>query len=859
MKSQVSFPSIVLAASLLLQAAAPAAAAEGGLRPPAVPLVTHDPYFSVWSPHDRLTDGPTVHWTGKRHSLSSMVRIDGKAFRLMGGDPADVPALPQKTLMVLPTRTFYIFGDDRVEVALGFITPALPDDLDLLSRPVTYVWWGVRSTDGESHAVEVYFDAAAELAVNVPDQQVLWERRDLGDLALLRAGSKDQPVLAKKGDDLRIDWGHLFVGAARSEIAGRTAAPAAEARGAFAAGRPLPSADDGRMPRPAKDGDPVLALALDLGKVGEKGAERTVLIAYDDIFSIQYMGRKLRPYWARKGAAIDDVLGAAWRDREAVGKRCTAFDAEFLKDLEAAGGRKYARLAALAYRQTLAGNKLAADDAGMPLFFPKECFSNGCIATVDVIYPMAPLFLLFGPAMAKATLVPVLNYAESPRWKFPFAPHDLGTYPLANGQVYGEGEDGEKNQMPVEESGNLLILIAALAKAEGSASFAERYWPVLTKWAGYLKEKGLDPANQLCTDDFAGHLAHNVNLSAKAIVGLGSYAMLCDMLGKKEEAASYRKTAEEFARAWADKADDGDHYRLAFDRPGTWSQKYNLVWDRVLGLAIFPESVAKKEMAYYRKIQNRYGIPLDNRKDYTKLDWVIWTATLTGDRQDFEAIADRAYAFLDESPSRVPMSDWYETKDAKMTGFRARPVVGGVFMPAIANGALWKKWADRGARVEGAWAPMPKPPEYNYLVPTSEKAAATWRYSLDRPADGWAAPAFDDGSWKSGPGGFGRRGTPGARVRTEWTSKEIWLRRDFVLDAVPAGDLQVLLHHDEDAEVYLNGALAAAQGGYTTSYEAVAMSREAREALRPGKNVLAVRCRQTDGGQYIDAGIVAVK
>jgi hypothetical protein len=239
--------------------------------------------------------------------------------------------------------------------------------------------------------------------------------------------------------------------------------------------------------------------------------------------------------------------------------------------------------------------------------------------------------------------------------------------------------------MPVEECGNMLIMLTALARVEGNARFSERYWPVLTKWANYLREKGLDPENQLCTDDFAGHLAHNANLSLKAIEGIGGYARLCEMLGKPDDAAAYRKVAAEMAVRWVALARDGDHYRLTFDRPGTWSQKYNLVWDRLLGLDLFPRRVAATEIAYYLQRQNRYGLPLDSRKGYTKLDWIVWSATMAERREDFEALIVPMHRFAHESPSRVPLTDWYETTDGRQVGFQARSVVGGVFIKLLAD------------------------------------------------------------------------------------------------------------------------------------------------------------------------------
>jgi hypothetical protein len=364
-----------------------------------------------------------------------------------------------------------------------------------------------------------------------------------------------------------------------------------------------------------------------------------------------------------------------------------------MTDLAKLGGPGYASFCALAYRQAIGAHKLTAGPNGQPMLFGKECFSNGCIGTVDVAYPAAPIFMAFSNEMLKALVRPILDYVATERWRFPFAPHDLGTYPKANGQRYGGGEKTEENQMPVEESGNMLIMAAVIARLDGNATFIEPYWPVLERWADYLKHKGLDPENQLCTDDFAGHLAHNVNLSAKAIVALACFAEMAEVAGKKDQAAEYRRTAEDFARQWVAMADDGDHFRLTFDRPGTWSQKYNIVWDPLLDLKLFPADVARKELAFYKTKLNPFGLPLDNRSLYTKADWEVWTATMAESREDFDWLMEPVYRFANYTPDRVPMTDWYWTNNARKQGFQARPVIGGVFIRMLSDRQLWKKWS----------------------------------------------------------------------------------------------------------------------------------------------------------------------
>lgn len=661
-------------------------------RTPATPLVTHDPYFSIWSLDDTLTGQPTRHWTGSEQQLSGWVRIDGKVLRFMGGGRGEV--MQQKSRAIWPTRTVYEYEGAGIHLTATFFTPALPHDLDVLSRPITYLTWAVRSTDGQQHAVELYFDAAARLAVNDGQQPVIWGSSRVGDMTVLRVGTNEQPVLQKSGDDLRIDWGwaHLAV---PQQPGMSTATIGERERDAFLKSGGFATSDDLAMPRRANDNRPLMALRFDFGRVGATPNTRRAMLAYDDIESIEYFKRRLPAYWRRNGMTMADLLLRAEREEASLRMRAEAFDKELITDLERVGGRHYAEIAVLAFRQTLAAHKLVADIDGAPLYFSKENNSNGCIATVDVTYPSSPFFLLLNPTLLEAQLRPIMEYAALPRWKFPFAPHDIGTYPLANGQVYGGGERSEEDQMPVEESGNMLIMIGALAKVQGNADFAGKHWPQIERWAEYLREKGLDPENQLSTDDFAGHLAHNTNLSIKAIVALDSYSELARMLGKKETAREYRAIAKQMANKWMVMAKDGDHTKLAFDRPGTWSQKYNLVWDKLFDRDLFPKNLFQDEVDFYLTKQNAFGLPLDNRKTYTKLDWITWSATLTDNRRDFEALIGPVHRFISESPTRVPMSDWYETTDGTQVGFKARSVVGGVYIKMLDSPDLWKKWASR--------------------------------------------------------------------------------------------------------------------------------------------------------------------
>ncbi len=616
--------------------------------------------------------------------MCGMVRINGEVFRFAGLPVADGPAMEQTSCSVLPTTTVYEFKGGGITLRVEFMSPAFYDDLDLLSSPMAYVRFSVGS--GDLTEVEIYFDVTAEWCVNRSDQKVEWGRLRIKDREVLRVGSHEQPVLEKVGDDLRIDWGHFTL--APPKGAQSVAELAEVARTAFVANEAF-GGDSFEMPRAVHDQLPVLATRFEVGPSEPK----SLVLAYDDQLALEWMKRPVVAYWRRSGKGFHTLLEEAVSQEGALFERASSLDAKIWKETEAVGGKKFADIACLSYRQAFAAHKIVADVDGKAIMLSKENFSNGCIGTVDVLYPACPIMLAYNVELLEANLRPLFVYASLPRWKFEFAPHDLGTYPHANGQVYGGGERTEEDQMPVEESGNMLILAGAFIEHGGSPDFIRENLKLLDQWASFLLQKGLDPENQLCTDDFAGHLAHNANLSIKAIVALGAYSKLLNRLGGHDaRAAEVRAAAERMAEKWRELALDGDHYRLASDKPGTWSQKYNLAFDKILDLGLFPRDVYRTEMDFYRTVINEFGLPLDSRKSWTKLDWCIWTACLGDSKEEFEAHIEPLWKMVNETTSRVPLTDWFETVESPegnaarhgaQVGFQARSVVGGVFIPLL--------------------------------------------------------------------------------------------------------------------------------------------------------------------------------
>ena len=671
-------------------------------RAPAVPLVTHDPFFSVWSFADKLTDDTTRHWDGVRKYMMGLMAVDGVIYEFMGSANPDnsryiscFKKMTQTGVVIRPMTTTYTFENEKVALELQFTSPLLLNDLDILSRPISYVTYKLRSLDGKEHKVDMHFGFSAEFCVNETTQSVYVNT----DCYSIYFSSGTENMLKRAGDDHRIEWGSFhviapeytqkamslrrFQGALTAEYGDRlrpTNQMAAQGPNRELAG---PREYQSYQWTAVHPDYPTITIRKDFTITAEGICDQFAL-GYDDVKSIQYFGENIEAYWRRNGMDFGMLMYKAIHEYEEILQKVRVFEDDLLERANKISA-KYADIISLNYRLAIAGHKLTWHD-GKLQFFSKENYSNGCIATVDVTYPSVPLFLIYAPELVEGMLDPVFKMIEKGLWNYEFAPHDVGTYPLANGQVYGYSFRHRsvrrpiESQMPVEECGNMLLCVAATCVAKKDLTYFAEHKDILKQWADYLVKIGYNPDNQLCTDDFAGHLAHNCNLSVKAICALGAYAKLLKGICDEEAAAFYDRKAREFAAAWEKEAFNGNHYRLAFDQVDSWSLKYNMVWDKLLDMKLFSQQVYDLELAWYKKQVKGYGIPMDSRGDMTKTDWQMWSTMLFEDKEYTDMIVNAMWDFMCQTPDRVPFSDLNYASEPIMRGFQARTVQAGLFI-----------------------------------------------------------------------------------------------------------------------------------------------------------------------------------
>ena len=702
---------------------------------PAYPLFVKDPFFSIWSGSDKLNESDTMFWTGASKKMYGYVFVENKPYLFMGVDARAVK-LTQTFVDLAAFDTRYGFTCDDFDLEVTFTSPLPPDDLELLSCPVCYFRYKLtpKRVLGKTKVVLVMDEEHCYDNYPMPvrgGKHVLDEGTEVAWFGL-----KKQLLMSQSYDDSSAEWGYYYLSGKRALCVSQSALSL------FVTTGDLQFAYDTAHRKYLIACDPYDTVA--------DVTRGMMTVSFDDTCSIHYFGDWLRGYYFDvTGKTILQAIEDSICNADQIFRKCNAFDTK-LKRMAKPYGEDYLLVLYGGLRQTMAAHKLVMDRRGTLLFLSKENHSNGCIATVDVSYPSIPLFLLFNPALVRAMCEPIFRFARMDVWKYDFAPHDVGTYPYCCGQIYGltyrkrlgapsadpipsdelcgdgsvhpalnepdmtytyplyyafsKNHDLYKfeKQMPVEECGNMLIMIAAALLADGEDTMAKENWDLLTQWVVYLVRYGLMPGSQLCTDDFAGHLDKNINLSVKAIVGIESYAIIAEKLGHTDIAAEYHAKAKEYATEWKRMCYANGKTPLVFDdETDSFSLKYNMAFDVLFGTDLFDAEVREHEVDRYLSLTNRYGVPLDSRSTYTKSDWILWTTSLTSDLEKRKALIAPVARFLRESESRYPFVDWYYSdkgtivgtpnKWGRVTGFKNRSVQGGLFITLRADAGICKK------------------------------------------------------------------------------------------------------------------------------------------------------------------------
>ncbi|KAF1357478.1 DUF1793-domain-containing protein [Lizonia empirigonia] len=614
-------------------------------------------------------------WTG-------LLRVDNETFTWMGA-PLDIPTANQTSYEYTSTRSiFTIEANEKVSLKVTFLSPLTPKDLKRQSLVFSYMNVEVTSLDGAEHDVQIYTDISAEWVSGDVAVTARWDFGLTDDVVYHRLSRHDPQVFSEVND--RAEWGNFYYATDAKKGVTYQSGADNDVRGAFVSDGKLASSNDSNF-RAINDNWPVFGYGIDLGSVGATSVSTLFSLGLCQDEAIQFLGMDgltvLPSLWKSYFANDLAALTFFHKDYSESSKLSSDLDNQVLEDSIAAAGQDYATLTTLAARQAFAATQLVGTDDKHYLFL-KEISSNGNTQTIDVIYPASPIFFYMNPDLIKLLLDPHFENQESGHYPNNWAIHDLGThYPNATGHPAGDDE-----HMPLEECGNNIIMVLAYVQRSGNTDYIKQHYNILKQWAAYLVDDSIYPAEQLSTDDFAGHLVNQTNLALKGIIGIEAMSQLSKLIGQDDDAQNYTTIAHDYITQWQtlgiNTADDPPHATLNYGNTTTWGLLYNLYNDKLLNTNLVPQEVYDMQSAFYPIVKENFGVPLDTRnRYYTKSDWELFCAAIASEETRDLFISDLAN-WVNETPTSKPFTDLYQTSDGSFPPgleFKARPVMGGLF------------------------------------------------------------------------------------------------------------------------------------------------------------------------------------
>ncbi|KAI3318211.1 DUF1793-domain-containing protein [Xylariaceae sp. AK1471] len=665
--------------------------------------------------------------------------------------------------------TYTIQGTD-IKITLSFLSPITPTSTLRQALPANYLTCFVEG----SADVSLYIDVNGEWVSGSRGSKIQWnlEESDANQndsetrLKTWRITRANEQLFTEIDD--RAEWGTLHL-SAPADVKHQSG-ESRQTRQMFAKSGSLKNEVDDSY-RGIFEEEPIFAFSKTF-KLGHNSTSSARLHQDSVVFTfaltqdpvVQFASARgltlMRPLWASHFFTAEKMIQYHYDDYETAVHLARDYSDQLARDAYASGSQDYQDIAALSARQVLGATQFSGTPDS-PILFLKEISSNGNFQTVDVIFPAFPFFLYTNPQWLAYLLEPLIEHQLSGQYPNDYSMHDLGAhFPNATGH-----SDGNDEYMPVEECGDMLIMGLALANAlrdntqpaftlnalprtrplgpgpkmsplridaygmdktladvgttgeKAAGKWLRHSYKLWTKWTGYLVRESLIPANQLCTDDFAGWLANQTNLALKGIIGIKAMSGIAEMVGEESDAKWYANIADEYIDKWQEfgLSRDKTHAKLAYTWYGSWTTLYNIFADALLcfhlpdknsttlGRSRFqnshqtpigdtstvnskskkfiPDRIYQMQSDWYHNVLQRYGLPLDSRHLYTKSDWEFFAAAVASKKVRTE-ILQHVATWVNETITDRPFTDLYDTEgEGGFPGifFMARPVVGGHF------------------------------------------------------------------------------------------------------------------------------------------------------------------------------------
>ncbi|KAL8280409.1 hypothetical protein RQP46_007057 [Phenoliferia psychrophenolica] len=659
------------------------------LNPPSIPLSVRSPYNSAWLNQGgsgvALNDAWAKFWTGSALGWTGLIKCDGVTYSWLGAPSiGGIKKATQVAFSYTSTASTFVLTAGPIKLSATFLSPVETVDLTKQSFPFSYLQVSVSSTDHQSHSVQIYTDITGEWTSGSNDLKIDWSTSAAGAV-LTHQVQLANPELFSEIDD-HTQYGSAYYSMSSAPGVTYQTGSDVTVRNRFIQSSTLPNTGDTAF-RAINDRWPVFAFAHDLGAVPATGSVSAALISVGHVRdpAIQYVvGRsefEMRSsYFFSDYATVEDGILAFHAAHPTAVATAAALDRKVQTDAEAISSN-YADIVALSVRQFAASTEFTVSkgtdgsfNKSDVLAFMKEISSDGNVDTIDVLFPSWPAVLYLAPVWGRYLLEPLYRYQASGLYPHKYSIHDLGgSYPNATGH-----NDGGDEPMPVEESGNTLIMTLAYTKATNDLSLIRTYHSLLEQWTEYLISDSEVPESQLSTDDFAGTLVNQTNLAIKGTCGINAMAEIEGLLGNSDRQASYKATVAKYVPQILEYAtSSANHLELNYGAESSWGLAYNLAADRLLGITTFPNATFQMQTEWYATQGLEYGVPLDSRHSYTKSDWQLWTASTCTDTATRDLFVDGVHRYISAGTSALPFGDWYDAKSGASQSFRARPVVGG--------------------------------------------------------------------------------------------------------------------------------------------------------------------------------------